>query len=161
MSNTDIETSRLKLCLDSLEAARARIDAMSPADKNDLSSEWLSLLAAATSANPWILGFCIQLRDSDAVVGQCGFKGPPASNGVVEIAYSVEPENEGNGYATEAAEALVKYAFEHNEVQTVRAHTLPETNASTRVLTKCGFRNVGEVNDPDDGPVWRWEQERS
>ena len=34
---------------------------------------------------------------------------------------------------------------------------LPEANASGRVLAKCGFRRVGEVIDPDDGVVWRWE----
>jgi RimJ/RimL family protein N-acetyltransferase len=42
-------------------------------------------------------------------------------------------------------------------VRLVRAHTLPESNASTRVLTNCGFRKTAEVVDPDDGPVWRWE----
>ena len=40
----------------------------------------------------------------------------------------------------------------------VRAHTLAERNASTRVLEKCGFGLVGEVVDPEDGPVWRWER---
>ena len=80
----------------------------------------------------------------------------PSFDGVVEIAYGVKPEHQGNGYATEAAAGLVKYAFASG-VHTVRAHTLREPNASTRVLGKCGFQNVGEVVDPDDGLVWRWE----
>ncbi|MGH7631966.1 MAG: hypothetical protein ACREOF_21740 [Gemmatimonadales bacterium] len=32
-------------------------------------------------------------------------------------------------------------------------------NASARVLEKLGFRRLGEVIDPEDGPVWRWEWE--
>ncbi len=32
-----------------------------------------------------------------------------------------------------------------------------QENASTRVLTKCKFKWVGEVMDPEDGLVWRWE----
>ena len=40
----------------------------------------------------------------------------------------------------------------------VRAHTLPQPSASTRVLTKCGFRHIGAVIDPEDGLVWRWEK---
>ena len=64
----------------------------------------------------------------------------------------------GEGYATEAAEALVIFAFSSDQVRVVRAHTLPEANASTRVLTKCGFRFIGEVIDPEDGLVWRWEE---
>jgi len=65
--------------------------------------------------------------------------------------------HQGQGYATEAAEALVRYAIDSGQVGTVCAHTLPEANASTRVLTKCGLECVGEVVDPEDGLVWRWE----
>ena len=76
----------------------------------------------------------------------------------MEIAYGIAPEHQGKGYATEAAEALTAYAFGSGQVRVVRAHTLPESNASGRVLTKCGFRNIGEVIDPEDGLVWRWEK---
>src|SRR6185503_4650545 len=43
-------------------------------------------------------------------------------------------------------------------VRLVRAHTLPERNASTRVLEKNGFRLLGPIVDPEDGPVFRWER---
>lgn len=33
-------------------------------------------------------------------------------------------------------------------------------DASTRVLTKCGFAFIGEVIDPEDGLVLRWERKR-
>jgi RimJ/RimL family protein N-acetyltransferase len=99
------------------------------------------------------------LRQSNEIVGSCGFKGPPTPDGIVEIAYSVEPDHRGNGYATEAAQALVSYAFSQYDVSVVWAHTLPESNASTQVLTKCEFRQIGEVMDPDDGLVWRWERQ--
>jgi RimJ/RimL family protein N-acetyltransferase len=88
-------------------------------------------------------------------------KVPPDADGVVEIAYGVAPEYQGRGYATEAATALVEFALSDPRVQTVRAHTLPEPNASTRVLTRNGFRHLGEVMDPEDGRVWRWELRRS
>ena len=45
-------------------------------------------------------------------------------------------------------------------VRVVRAHTLPQANASTRVLGKCGFTFTGPVEDPEDGLVWRWERPR-
>jgi RimJ/RimL family protein N-acetyltransferase len=56
-----------------------------------------------------------------------------------------------------AAEALTNFAFAQN-VRVLRAHALPEANASTRVLTKCGFHHLGEVIEPEDGLVWRWEK---
>src|SRR5712691_8234207 len=98
------------------------------------------------------------IRGNDAIIGSCGFKGPPGADGTVEIAYGVAPDHQGKGYATEAAEALVSYAFSSGLVRIVRAHTFSEANASTRVLTKCGFRRIGEVVDCDDGLVWRWEK---
>ncbi len=79
---------------------------------------------------------------------------------MVEIAYGIAPEHQGRGYATEAAEALVTYALASGEVRIVRAHTLPELNASGRVLVKCGFRYVGEVIDPEDGLVRRFEKKQ-
>ena len=60
------------------------------------------------------------------VVGSAGFKGPPAPDGIVEIAYGIAPDFQGMGYATETARALTAYAFESGQVRIVRAHTLPE-----------------------------------
>ena len=154
----DIETRSLTLVLESPEDVRARLAGMSPSEKRELSPDWLALVDSATSANPWIHGFAVVQRIDSAVVGSCGFKGPPTPDGVVEIAYGVAPEYQGRGYATEAAQALVSYAFSYSRVRVVRAHTLPEANASTHVLAKCGFQCVGEVIDPDDGLVWRWEK---
>lgn len=131
---------------------------MTPAERTELSADWLARLHAATAADPWVHGFSLVRRDTGAVVGTCGFKGPPDADGAVEIAYGVDPDHRGRGYATEAAAALTAYAFTDLRVRVVRAHTLPEPNASTRVLTRCGFRPVGEVIDPDDGLMWRWEK---
>ena len=85
--------------------------------------------------------------------------GPPR-DGVVEIAYGVAPDFEGRGYATEAARALVDIAFQSSEVKRVIAHTLERTNASSRVLLKTGFQCAGQVIDPEDGAVWKWEYSR-
>ncbi len=54
------------------------------------------------------------------------------------------------------AAALVEIARSLGSVTEVVAHTLPEANASTRILDRIGFACVGTVVDPEDGPVWRW-----
>jgi [ribosomal protein S5]-alanine N-acetyltransferase len=136
------------------------VEAMSPADKLEVSPDWLAKLRAATEADPWMHGFTVTLLETGAVVGSAGFKGPPDADGVVEIAYGIDTEHRGKGYATEAANAMTAYAFSSGLVRTVRAHTKPESDASKRVLSKCGFRNIGEVIDPEDGLVTRWEKSR-
>ena len=97
-------------------------------------------------------------RDDNIVMGMGGFKGAPDEEGVVEVGYGIAPAYRDNGYAREAAEALVRFACSRPEVRTVRAHTLPEPNASTRILEHCGMTRVGEDVDPDVGRVWRWER---
>lgn len=78
-----------------------------------------------------------------AVIGNGGFTGRPDAEGSVELGYSILEEHQGKGYATEAAEALVAWAFRHGEVRRVIAHTFPELIASVRLLEKCGFRGTG------------------
>jgi RimJ/RimL family protein N-acetyltransferase len=125
---------------------------------DDVSPTWLAALRNSSGPDPWRHGFFVVHRESRSVIGSAGFKGPPESTGIVEVAYGIVPGFQGRGYATEAAAALVAFAFASGQVRLVRAHTRPEANASTRVLLKCGFRHVGTVVDPEDGPVWRWER---
>lgn len=94
--------------------------------------------------------------ESREVVGICGFKEAPKS-GMVEIAYHVFPDFERKGYGTAAAMALRDLAFTSPLVQKVTARTLREKNASTRILARCEFSLVGDVNDPEDGLVWEWQ----
>ena len=155
------KTKRLALVPQTREEVRAEIERMRPEDKTEVSPAWLALLDNSSPLDPWVHGFRIVHQASQIVIGQCGFKGPPDADGTVEIAYGIAPEHQGQGYATEAAEALTRYAFEDPHVHIVRSHTRPEQNASTRVLAKCGFQWIGEVVDPDDGLVWRWEKQRA
>jgi ribosomal-protein-alanine N-acetyltransferase len=152
----ELHTQRLRLVLQTPQDVHRMIDAMSAEDRAQVSRDWLARLDASTESDPWVHGFRVVHGDSGTVVGTCGFKGPPV-DGVVEIAYGIAPDHEGRGFATEAAQALVDYAFGYGEVRVVRAHTLPDGDASKRVLAKCGFRYVGEVIDPEDGLVWRFE----
>jgi len=158
MTTTHVPTKNLKLVPQTREEVLAYVEQMQPQDRAEVSPAWLALVDGSSSIDPWIHGFVVLHRATDGVIGKCGFKGSPGDDGAVEIAYGIDPEHQGKGYATEVAAALVSYAFESGQVRVVWAHTLPEPNASTRVLTKCGFCRVGEVIDPEDGLVWRWER---
>ena len=123
-----------------------------------VSPAFLEYLRSRDHSNPWLPGFGVVHRESGIVIGSAGFKGAPDASGMVEVGYGIVPAYEGRGYATEVTKMLVTWAFASGQVRVVRAHTLPEANASTRVLGKCGFGFEGEVVDPEDGRVWRWEK---
>src|SRR6266853_3051077 len=143
------------------------VAALTPADglrgfyvSGDVSPHWLDALRASVGQgpNPWRHGFWVVEKETGQIVGGAGFRGAPDAAGMVEIAYGIVPSREGRGYATEVARALIHFAGKDPRVRLIRAHTRPKANASTRVLRKCGFEQVGEVVDPEDGPVWRWER---
>lgn len=124
----------------------------------DVSQTFLESLRELRQPNPWRLGFAAVHREAQMVIGSAGFKGQPDADGMVEIAYGVVPAFQRRGYATEMAKALVDFALHDERVRLLRAHTLRDPNPSTKVLRKCGFDFVGEVVEPEDGPVWRWER---
>ena len=160
MNPIPLETKSLLLTPQSRDEVRASIEQLPPEVRRELSPAGLVLLDGAGETDPWIHGFTIIHRQTGEAIGKCGFKGPPDAAGMVEIAYGIDPQHQGKGYATQSAAALVDYAFGSSLVSLVLAHTLPQPNASTRVLTKCGFTRAGEVIDPEDGPVWRWERSK-
>jgi ribosomal-protein-alanine N-acetyltransferase len=160
MNPLSIETKNLRLVPLSREDTLAYVAGMDPQSRAQVSPVWLASVETSAPLDHWIHGFIMTNADRSLVIGQCGFKGPPDAEGAVDIAYGVDPFYQGRGYATEAAEALTDYAFKSECVSVVRAHTLPEPNASGRVLTKCGFVRAGEVIDPEDGLVWRWEKRK-
>ena len=110
------------------------------------------LYAAVGFEEPWI-GY---LAVSDGVpVGTCGFKSPP-QQGRVEIAYFTFPDFEGRGIASAMATRLVAMTLEHRPTLVIAAQTLPERNASHRVLEKQGFRHTATLDHAEDGTVWEW-----
>jgi RimJ/RimL family protein N-acetyltransferase len=92
------------------------------------------------------------------LVGWGGFKGPP-NDGVIELGYEIAESHRGRGLATAAARAMLAEAFADPTVTAAIAHTLPERNASNRVLEKVGLHFDGQHADDGD-TVWRFRLDR-
>lgn len=102
---------------------------------------------------PWVSYISVA---NGAPVGGGAFVGAP-KEGRVEIAYFTLPEFEGSGYATATARGLFAIARSARPDVLVFAKTLPEENASTKILQRVGFRHVGDTSDDDIGVAWLWE----
>ena len=77
------------------------------------------------------------------LIGTGGFKGPPTSDGVVEVGYAIVASQQRRGYATEAVAALMGWAWSHSVVRRIAGETLPELTASIRVMEKLGLKPAG------------------
>jgi len=81
------------------------------------------------------------------LIGICGFKGRPDTRGAVEIGYSVLSQFRNLGYATEAVDRLLTWAFSHQSVSEVCAETLPHLQQSIRVMKKNSFEYTGKGSE--------------
>jgi len=148
------------------DAAIEGDEALAEALGHDVAPGWASFVEAlpharkgiaANPGNPWGPRFFLT-GEPPELVGWGGFKGAP-ENGAIEIGYEIAESRQEQGLATAAAKAMVEEALADPAVTEVVAHTLPERNASNRVLEKVGFR-FAEATHEGDTPVWRYSLPR-
>lgn len=177
MTEQDIRTARLRLAAWTPENIDAMIDRdaarlrellgaqfpppLRPApETDDVLLFFRNLLATDELARAWPARYLIRLEDQ-MVLGSIGTGFPTGAPPTSVMGYGVYPEFEGQGYATEAAQGVVRWAFEHPTVAVVRA-TIHRTNlGSRRVAEKCGLRETGRQVTTDDGLLDVWEITRA
>ena len=163
-----IQTERLELVAATLAHVEAELESPGRLGEllgADVPASWppgeydrsaMEFFRARLSENPsaagWY-GWYAVLRPGEneraAVIGAGGYLGPPDSDGVVEIGYSIAPEFQARAFATELVEALVARAFSAAEVVRVIAHTGAANGASIKVLERTGFVLVGPGAEPE------------
>lgn len=78
----------------------------------------------------------------DVVIGHCGLQYLPDLPDI-EVGYALAKAYWGQGLATEAARACLRYGFETIGLDHIVAIFMPENTASERVMIKLGMRTEG------------------
>lgn len=110
--------------------------------------------------NPAECIFSVEERSAGRCIGCCGFEYSKRL-GAVELAYGLEKSAWGQGYASEAAEAVLRYGFDTLRLDVVTAAVNPENAASERILIKLGMSKTWQLPWPGQGLVDRYEIRRS
>ena len=84
----------------------------------------------------------VSLQKEQTVIGHMLFH-PWFAHQTYEIGWVFHPRFQGQGYATEAAYALLQYGFETLQLHRVIATCQPENVPSYRVMEKLGMRREG------------------
>jgi RimJ/RimL family protein N-acetyltransferase len=74
----------------------------------------------------------------------CALLSPEPGLHKIELAYRFNRNAWGRGFATEAGRACLAYGFRELGLSEILALAYPENMASQRVLTKLGFKQIGE-----------------
>ena len=95
------------------------------------------LAYAATGAWTWLV-----VDDDGRVAGECGVKGLPGPDGVVEIGYGLAGPSRGRGLGGRAVGRMLELLAEQPGVRRIDAHVVPDNLASRRLLERLGFALV-------------------
>lgn len=115
---------------------------------------YLNELKEDSSLLGWGVWFVINQEDH-TVIGDIGFKGKPNWEKCVEIGYGIVASAQGKGYATEAVQKLIEWAFLDNKVRKIVAECLDDNLSSIRVLDKLKMKRVGSENN-----MLKWQLEK-
>jgi RimJ/RimL family protein N-acetyltransferase len=138
--------------------ADPRVMEFFPSTLNDADSDALADRIEAHFSTYGFGAFAAELRANRAFIGFIGLALPnfdatillppsaqanPHPAQVVEIGWRLAPSAWGQGFATEGARAVVRYAFETLQLPSLVSFTVPANLRSRRVMEK-----IGMVHDP-------------
>lgn len=145
-----IKTKRLKIYPATQEQMEEFIAARSDKTLKLAYTEMLEGSLAHPKQWNWYAIWMIELADGTHI-GELCFKGLD-ENGVAEIGYGILERYQNQGFASEAVQAVVTWAFGEPNVAAIGAEANANNIASQRVLEKCGFELNGKMGQ--EGPLY-------
>ncbi len=148
----EILTPRLLLRTPTQDDAQMIVDAMKPVwrelqlwmswahDGADTVESIRKNYIAEAVENHWIIGLC---RDTGQFVIATGMTPVSEMMGEYEAGYWVAKDFLGKGYATEAANAAIRYGFDVLDARLVSINHYEGNGPSRRIIEKLGFTPVG------------------
>lgn len=95
----------------------------------------LSAVDGPTGFESWM----IIRKDTKEVIGDAGFKGYNRAEQSADIGYGIKKEERRQGYAEEAVNALIQWAFSTGIIKEITARSYIDNYASALLLTKLNF----------------------
>ena len=86
--------------------------------------------------------FAVTHRDDNRLIGNCGLRLSSVEPSEADIGYELNPQFWGQGYATEAAQEMLRLGFAGFGMRRMTANCLAENIASARVLERIGMQCV-------------------
>ncbi len=127
-----------------------------PPETGDVLDFFLAMIRADESRGLFLPRLIVRNEDR-MVVGSIGVN-PPDESGRAMLGYSIYPQFEGNGYASEAARALVDYVLGEGSVSRVIATIPVGHTASERVSERAGLARSGDQIEDEGMTLNVWQR---
>ncbi len=120
-----------------------------------LENFWLPQTLANPQDYSWFTNWDIVLKKKSVSIGGIGFAGIPDENGQTMVGYAISKLHEGQGFASEALQCLLRWGFRQPSLKRIVATTPLDNIGSQRVLFKNDFTNMGQF-----GGLVHWQLNR-
>ncbi|MYC29416.1 MAG: GNAT family N-acetyltransferase [Chloroflexi bacterium] len=87
----------------------------------------------------------LALKSDNTLIGNCGIRRKCGNEWEADLGYELSSQHWGNGYATEAAAALVAFGYRQLGLERISSWCIADNSASSRVLERLGFRQEGRL----------------
>jgi ribosomal-protein-alanine N-acetyltransferase len=101
------------------------------------------LYEAFIRPRPFLFRLGMVLKDSGQLIGTIGFYGINQEHKRAILGADLDPAHWGEGLATEAVLALVRYGFEVMELNRIEASADPDNIESIKLIERTGFVKEG------------------
>ncbi|MBB5173865.1 GNAT family N-acetyltransferase [Texcoconibacillus texcoconensis] len=104
-------------------------------------------IAQQSYQNPHYIIWGAEHIETGKLIGTCGFKNWNRTSQHAEIGGNLSRELWGNGYATEAMNAIIKHAFTTMNLNKICATTNEQNTTALAILNKYGFKHEGTLRE--------------
>ncbi len=108
--------------------------------------KWISWVhkeySSATKYNARIM-LAVTLKSDGKIIGMVGIGNKEEVDNEIEVAYFISEKFSNKGYISEAAKAIIKWAFDSLKLDYLIAIVELDNFPSQKVVEKCGFKRLG------------------
>lgn len=110
--------------------------------------EFVGMFLAQQQERPRVkYQIAVVLKATGQLIGSCGIRMRSPDAHEADIGYELDPKHWGQGYATEAARAVVELGFERFGLHRIWSWCIADNLGSARVLEKLGMRQEGRLRE--------------
>ena len=100
----------------------------------------LQMIICWKNENPRIkYQLCIELKESNLMVGNCGIRLNNTSDEIAEIGFELDPNYWKNGYMNEALKSIIEFGKRDLGIKLIKAYCHPKNNNAINAIMKLGF----------------------
>ena len=105
------------------------------------------MVAQASQEDRYMFNFAICLKEKDLLIGGCGIRRESQTSCTANLGWSISPEFQTKGFATEAAQKLIHFGFDQLHLLLIYATCDSRNSPSIKVMEKLGMNCVGCLKD--------------